>query len=65
MTKIQWSQIVAIIILISFMYYSLQTGERTLILFIPIAAINILLWILRQRERRKLRNRDTHKQSDE
>lgn len=56
-TKIQISQIVAILVLIGFMYYTLQTGDRMIYLFIPIAFINILLWTLRQRERRAFRDR--------
>ena len=56
-TKIQISQIVAILVLIAFMYYTLQTGDRMIYLFIPIAFINILLWTLRQRERKVLRDR--------
>ena len=55
-TKIQISQIVAILVLIGFMYYTLQTGDRMIYLFIPIAFINILLWTLRQRERKVLRD---------
>lgn len=57
MTKIQVSQVIAILILIAFMFYTYQTEERLLYLFIPIALINILLWILRQRERKVTRDR--------
>ncbi|TSB46111.1 hypothetical protein [Alkalicoccobacillus porphyridii] len=62
MTKIQMAQVGAILLLIGFMFYTVQSGNRMLALFIPIAALNILLWILRQVERKKDRD---HKQSAE
>ncbi|MBM0067327.1 hypothetical protein [Alkalicoccobacillus gibsonii] len=59
MTKIQISQVIAILVLIAFMYYTYQTEERMLYLFIPIAFINILLWIMRQRERKMARAQES------
>lgn len=67
MTKIQLAQVGAIIILIAFMFYTMQSGNQILTLFIPIAALNILLWILRQVERKKARdhNKTIQEQSGE
>ena len=58
MTKIQIGQVIAVLLLIAFMFYTMQSGEQMLGLFIPIAGVNILLWVLRQVERKKQRHQE-------
>ncbi|TWI53308.1 hypothetical protein [Halalkalibacter nanhaiisediminis] len=52
MTKIQFSQVVAVISLIIFVVISYQQGYRNDFIFYPLVSINLILWILRMRERR-------------
>lgn len=61
MTKIQRFQLIAVILLIIFVLYSYQSGTRNDFVFYPLVAINLILWILRQRERHKARKMEDDK----
>lgn len=56
MTKIQFLQAVAVISLIIFVFISYQQGHRNDFIFYPLVSINLILWILRMRERRSKRH---------
>ncbi len=53
MTKIQIFQLIFLLPLLAFIFYTYFSGENNLIIFTILALINLALWIARQAERRK------------
>ena len=52
MTKIQVLQLFAVIALMIFVVISYQQGHRNDFFFYPLIGMNLILWVLRMRERR-------------
>ncbi|WP_227936833.1 hypothetical protein [Alkalihalobacillus deserti] len=57
MSKIQISQLIAILVLVIFVFFSYQNESTATWLFYLLALINIGLWILRLFERRRKEKR--------
>lgn len=58
MTKLQLVQAVAVIALVIFVVISYQQDNRNDFIFFPLVGLNLILWIMRLRERRQQRDAD-------
>ncbi|MDT8862723.1 hypothetical protein N0O92_21265 [Alkalihalobacillus sp. MEB130] len=53
MSKIQIMQIFAVVVLLVFVYVSYQNDATVTWIFYALVIVNVVLWILRLKERRK------------
>ncbi|BAB06588.1 hypothetical protein P4637_10225 [Halalkalibacterium halodurans] len=58
MTKLQMYQLVAVLLLVGFVIYSYTTDVRYHIPFFILVALNLVLWVLRLKERYSKKHTD-------